>query len=149
MLSYQQTAAPTSLWPEPMEHIWQMQPGIWWEVNPRWKRQDITLSDRAFIGAVVNLPRALRPWGIITWLSSVYRTSRETLYTIGAQVRQALLFSGQGARRQEQPLLLPALYPPEWPTVAVSDNRLKRTILTFLLPGVSRYVRCRTVVMWH
>lgn len=135
MLSYQQTAAPASLWPEPMEQIWQMQPGIWWEVNPRWKRQDITLSDRAFIGAVVNLPRALCPWGAITWLSSVYRTSRETLYTIGAKVRQALLFSGQEVRRQEQPLLLPALYPPEWSTVTVSDNRLKRTILTFLLPG--------------
>jgi hypothetical protein len=135
MLSYQKTAAPATLWSEPMEQIWQMQPGIWWEVNPRWKRQDITLSDRAFISAVVNLPRALRPWGAITWLSSVYRTSRETLYTIGAQVRQALLFSGQEARRQEQRLLLPPPYPPEWPTVAVTDNRLKRTILTFLLPG--------------
>ena len=135
MLSYQQTATPASLWPEPMEQIWQMQPGIWWEVNPRWKRQDITLSDRAFIGAVLNLPRALRPWGAITWLASVYRTSRETLYTIGAQVRQALLFSGQEARRQEQPLLLPAICPPEGATVAVTDNRLKRTILTFLLPG--------------
>jgi hypothetical protein len=118
-----------------MEQIWQMQPGIWWEVNPRWKRQDIALSDRAFIGAVVNLPRALRPWGAITWLASVYRTSRETLYTIGAQVRQALLFSGQEARRQEHLSLLPAICPPEGATVAVTDNRLKRTILTFLLPG--------------
>lgn len=135
MLSYQQTAAPATLWPEPMELTWQMQPGIWWEVNPCWKRQDITLSDRAFIGAVVNLPRGLRPWGAITWLSSVYRTSRETLYTIGAQIRQALLFSGQEAERQDQPLLLPTVHQPEWPMVTVTDNRLKRTILTFLLPG--------------
>jgi hypothetical protein len=135
MLSYQQTAAPATLWPEPMEQIWQMQPGVWWEVNPRWKRQDITLPDRAFIGAVVNLPRALRPWGTITWLSSVYRTSRETLYTIGAQVRQALLFSGQEAGWQEQARVHPTPYLSEWPTVDVSDNRLKRTILTFLLPG--------------
>jgi hypothetical protein len=135
MLSYQQTAAPATLWPEPMELIWQMQPGIWWEVNPCWKRQDITLSDRAFIGAVVNLPRGLRPWGAVTWLSSVYRTSRETLYTIGAQIRQALLFSGQEAERQDQPLLLPTVHQPEWPMVTVTDNRLKRTILTFLLPG--------------
>ena len=135
MLSYQQTAAPATLWPEPMELTWQMQPGIWWEVNPCWKRQDITLSDRAFIGAVVNLPRGLRPWGAITWLSSVYRTSRETLYTIGAKIRQALLFSGQEAERQDQPLLLPTVHQPEWPMVTVTDNRLKRTILTFLLPG--------------
>jgi hypothetical protein len=135
MLSYQQTAAPANLWPEPVEQVWQMQPGVWRETNPRWKRQDITLSDRAFIGAVVNLPRELRPWGSVTWLSSVYRTSRETIYTIGAQVRRALLFSGQEAGRQDQPLLLPTPYPPEWSLVTVSDNRLKRTILTFLLPG--------------
>ena len=135
MLSYQETAAPATLWSEPMELTWQMQPGIWWETNPCWKRQDITLSDRAFIGAVVNLPRALRPWGAITWLSIVYRTSRETLYTIGTKVRQALLFSGQEAERQDQPLLLPMPHQPEWPTVTVTDNRLKRTILTFMLPG--------------
>jgi hypothetical protein len=135
MLSYQQTAAPATLWSEPMERVWQMQTGVWGEINPRWKRQDITLSDRAFIGAVMNLPRDLRPWGSITWLSSVYRTSRETLYTIGDQVRQALLCSGQKTRRQEQPGRLPTPYPPEWPTITVTDNRLRRTILTFLLPG--------------
>ena len=135
MLSYQQTAAPATLWSEPMERVWQMQTGVWGEINPRWKRQDITLSDRAFIGAVMNLPRTLRPWGSITWLSSVYRTSRETLYTIGDQVRQALLCSGQKTRQQEQPGRLPTPYPPEWPTITVTDNRLRRTILTFLLPG--------------
>jgi len=118
-----------------MELIWQMQSGVCWEVNPCWKRPDITLSDRAFIGAVVNLPRDLRPWGAITWLSGVYRTSRETLYTIGDQVRRALLFSGQEAKRQDQSLLLPAPNPPEWPTITVTDNRLRRSILTFLLPG--------------
>lgn len=135
MLSYQETAAPATLWPEPMELTWQVQPGVCWEVNPCWKRQDITLSDRAFIGAVVNLPRDLRPWGAITWLSNVYRTSRETLYTIGDRVRQALLFSDRKAERQDQPLLLPTPRQSEWPTVIVTDNRLKRTILTFLLPG--------------
>ena len=135
MLSYQQSAAPATLWPEPMERVWQIQPGVWREINPRWKRQDITLSDRAFIGAIMNLPRAARPWGAITWLSSVYRTSRETLYTIGAQVRQALLFSGQETKWHEQPRLLSTPYPPEWPTITVTDNRLRRTILTFLLPG--------------
>jgi hypothetical protein len=118
-----------------MELVWQMQPGVRREINPRWKRQDITLSDRAFIGAIMNLPRAVRPWGAITWLSSVYGTSRETLYKIGAQAQQALLFSGQETRRQELPRLLPTPYASEWPTITVTDNRLRRTILTFLLPG--------------
>ncbi len=135
MISYQETAAPATLWSEPMERVWQMQTGVRGEINPRWKRQDITLSDRAFIGAVMNLPRDLRPWGAITWLSSVYRTSRETLYTIGDQVSQALLCSGQKTIKQEQPGWLPTPDQPGWPTITVTDNRLRRTILTFLLPG--------------
>jgi hypothetical protein len=54
-LSYQQTAAPEVLWPQPMESVWQMQPGGY-EVDTNWKRPDITLSDRLFIGGVVNTP---------------------------------------------------------------------------------------------
>jgi hypothetical protein len=133
MSLYQQTAVPATLWPEPMELIWQLQPGGW-TPESRWKRRDITLPDRAFIAAVVNLSQ--RPWGAVTWLADVYDTSRQTLYTIGAQVREALLFPNQ---RRELPevqrsLLLP---PPslEGPTITVTDNRLKRTILTLLFPG--------------
>jgi len=135
MLLYQQTAAPATLWPEPMELLWQMQPADW-ELMSRWKRPDITISDRAFIAAVMNIPQEQRPWGAIVWLSNVYNTSRQTLYTIGAQVRKALLFPNQGAKLPErQPTVL--LSPPSLagPTVTVTDNRLKRTILTLLLPG--------------
>ena len=132
MVLYQQTAAPATLWPEPMELIWQMQPGGWASAS-RWKRPDITLSDRAFIAAVVNLPQ--RPWGAITWLADVYDTSRQTLYTIGAQVCEALLFPNQRTEFQEvqKSLLLPP--PSAGPTITVTDNRLKRTILTLLFPG--------------
>lgn len=135
MLSYQQTAAPAVLWPEPMELVWQMQPPGWAPVS-RWKRRDITLSDRAFIAAVVNIPRDQRPWGAITWLGNVYRTSRQTLYTIGAQVREALLFPSRRTELQGvQTLLLPTPPLSEEPTITVTDNRLKRTILTLLFPG--------------
>lgn len=135
MLSYQQTAAPAVLWPEPMELVWQMQPPGWAPVS-RWKRRDITLSDRAFIAAVVNIPRDQRPWGAITWLGNVYRTSRQTLYTIGAQVREALLFPSRRTELQGvQTLLLPTPPLSEDPTITVTDNRLKRTILTLLFPG--------------
>ena len=135
MLLYQQTAAPATLWPEPIELLWQMQPADR-EFMSRWKRPDITISDRAFIAAVMNIPREKRPWGAIVWLSDVYDTSRQTLYTIGRQVRQALLFPNQGAKLPEsQPTLL--LPPPSLagPMITVTDNRLKRTILTLLLPG--------------
>jgi len=135
MLLYQQTAAPAILWPEPMELIWQMQPVGWGPVS-RWKRPDITLSDRAFIAAVVNLPRDQCPWGAITWLADVFQTSRQTLYTIGVQVREALLFPSQRTGLQEvQRLLLPTPCLSEGLTITVTDNRLKRTILTLLFPG--------------
>jgi hypothetical protein len=135
MLLYQQTAAPTVVWPEPMELIWQMQCAGWAAVN-RWKRRDIGVSDRGFIAAVVNLPQGQRPWGAITWLADVYQTSRQTLYAIGTQVRETLLFPRQCLESQaDQPLQLPPSYLSEGPTVAVTDKRLKRTILTALLPG--------------
>ena len=135
MLSYLQTAAPASLWPEPLELIWQIQSGGW-TGECRWKRHDITLTDRALIAAVVNLPRGQRPWGIIVWLADVYHTSRETLYAIGRRVREALLCPEQAARHQEsQTVSVSTCSVPEGMIVVVTDNRLKRTILTLLLPG--------------
>jgi hypothetical protein len=118
-----------------MELIWQMQVRDWESVS-RWKRPDITLSDRAFIAAVINLPHEQRPWGAITWLAEVYQTSRETLYTIGKQVRRALLFPSQKRERSEAlPLLLPASCLSKGRTITVTDNRVKRTLLTLLFPG--------------
>lgn len=135
MLSYSQMAAPASLWPEPLELIWQIQPGGYTR-ECRWKRQDITLTDRAFIAAVVNLPPGQRPWGSIVWLADVYHTSRQTVYTIGRRVREALLCPEQAARNPEgQTVSVSTCSAPEGTMVVVTDNRLKRTILTLLLPG--------------
>lgn len=135
MSLYNQTAAPAILWPEPMEVVWQMLVGEG-ESDAAWKRPDITLPDRLFIGAVFNIPRDQRPWGSITWLSEVYRTSRETIYTIGRRARAGLLFPVE-----ESPSGVESVAP-VWeptstddPTIAVTDNRVKRTILTGLLPG--------------
>lgn len=132
MLAYQEIAQPATLWPEPMELIWQvLEPET--DLVVRWKRPDIGLSDRLFIGAVVNLPGESRPWGVITWLADIYLTSRETIYDIGRQVRQALL----GPEPAKPPLIIEMS--PEisagGPVIRVSDHRLKRTILSLLLPG--------------
>lgn len=135
MLAYQEIAQPTTLWPEPMELIWQVL-GPETDLVLRWKRPDIGLADRLFIGAVVNLPREGRPWGAITWLAEIYLTSRETIYDIGRQVRQALLGTGQTER---PPVIIEMLSAPdipgEGPVIRVSDTRLKRTILSLLLPA--------------
>jgi hypothetical protein len=118
-----------------MEVVWQMLVGEG-ESDAGWKRPDITLPDRLFISAVFSIPRERRPWGSITWLSEVYRTSRETIYTIGRRARAGLLFeveespSGvESVARVLEPTSTDA------PTIAVTDNRVKRTILTGLLPG--------------
>lgn len=134
MVVYQQTAALEVLWPEPMELIWQvLEPGK--DLVVRWKRSDIGLPDRLFIGAVVNLPRGQRPWGSITWLAEVYLTSRETIYSIGRQVRQALLSPGEAKAEPAVELLPEPVVLGEGPIIRVNDNRLKRTILSLLLPA--------------
>lgn len=137
LLPYQQTATPEVLWPEPMELVWQMQPGGC-EAATNWKRPDITLSDRLFIGGVVNIPDEQRPWGSITWLSNVYQTSRETIYTIGERTREGLLspvlessgLADSVAQAMESDSV-------DAPTITVTSNRLKRTSLTALLPAGS------------
>jgi hypothetical protein len=90
------------------------------------------LADRLFIGAVVNLPPARRPWGSVTWLADVFGTSRPTLYAIGERARSSL-----AARLPGRPALLaaPVKTPSPEPTVTVTSNRRARTILTLLLPG--------------
>ena len=135
MLWNSQTATAAPLWPEPMETTWQMLPGGW-ESGVAWKRPDITLSDRLFIGAVVNIPGEQRPWGSITWLAEVFHTSRETIYTIGRRVREGLLAPVVPSVSPGDPVesaVVPESSPV--PTIAVTDNRLKRTLLTALLPG--------------
>ena len=123
----------TVTWPEPIEPVWQMLSGH--DTLAGYKRPDLSLADRLFIGAVVNLPCERRPWGSLTWLAQVFATSRVTVYAIGERTRQALaaLPSGRPAR-------LPAPAEAEssraaTPVIAVTPNRLARTILTLLMPG--------------
>jgi len=54
-------------WPEPIESVRQRVSAhtTRW---PGYKRPDLGLADRLFIGAVVNLPPVRRPWGCITWI---------------------------------------------------------------------------------
>ncbi len=133
MTTYTEAASPTVLWPEPMETIWQMLPGGMTSIA-RFKRPDITIPNRLFIGAVVSLPRSQR-WGAITWLSEAYQTSRETIYTIGKSAYEGLLFPPRHSSSQAEKMIVTDSAPSSAPLVAVTDNRIKRSILTFLLPG--------------
>lgn len=127
------TNSASPIWLAPIEPIWQMLPVN--EVShPGWKRPDLGLSDRLFIGAVVNLPKGQRQWGVIQWLASVYQTSRPTLYAIGARTKAGLLL--HPPHPADPGVVKPdTLDKPPEKTVTVTRNRMVRTALTLLFPG--------------
>jgi len=120
-------------WPEPIETIWQVLPSNNQKL-PGWKRPDLGLSERLFIGAVLNLPRERRRWGIVSWLAGVLDVSRPTLYAIGAWTKAGLLpppvLPMITANDSQAPASLDSKK-----TILVTPSRMKRTALTLLLPG--------------
>lgn len=124
----------TVLWPSPIEPIWQMLSASG-ECPPGAKRLDLNVADRLFIAAVTNLPKDQRPWGCITWVADVFATSRPTVYAIGACARDAMAAEPSG--RLPQPAMPPAkaVMGKHSSAIAVTPNRLARTVLTLLMPG--------------
>lgn len=122
------------VWPNPIEPIWQVLP-TYDQSLPGWKRADIGLSQRLFIGAVVNLPKDQRPWGIIRWLEDTFNTSRPTLYAIGERTKSGLLSSPLAQPMITTNTLPEAVSSNDGKTITVTSNRVKRTALTYVLPG--------------
>ena len=128
------TPSASVTWPAPLESVWQMLPAAT-DCPPGYKRRDLGLSDRLFIGAVVNLPKGQRPWGCLTWLANVFATSRPTVYAIGRRARagMAALPSGRPARLSASAETeCPDTHPP---VITVTRHRVACTILTLLMPG--------------
>lgn len=118
-------------WETPIEPIWQMLAAN--RENQRgWKRADLGVSDRLFIGAVVNIGKEQRPWGVIQWLADVYQTSRPTLYAIGARTKAGIVTA---ADKPNVPAKKPVAAQPVKKTVTVTRNRIIRTALSMQLPG--------------
>jgi hypothetical protein len=129
MTVYTTSALSASItWPEPIEPIWQVLPN-YSQSLPGWKRPDLGLCERLFIGAVLNLPQERRPWGIVSWMAETLRISRPSLYSIGEWTKARLL------PRPALPMLTAPTLSDEEKTVAVTSNRMKRTALSLLLPG--------------
>jgi len=116
------------IWPDPIEPIWQALPSYSQSLSG-WKRPDLGLCERLFIGAVLNLPKERRPWGIVSWLAETLRISRPSLYAIGEWTKAGML------PRPVLPMLTAPIHSDEEKTVAVTSNRVKRTALSLLLPG--------------
>lgn len=96
------------------------------------KLEHLGVMSRAFIGTLMNDPN--RPWGLVTELATAMDTSRTTLYTIAERIQEGVLVRPNG-RRQKQDEVSEIVSAPSYPTVSVTPNRLKRAVLTNLLPG--------------
>ena len=136
MLPAQAAAQSPLAWPEPMETTYQLL-GADAPLPGRFKRPDLTLSDRLFIAAVGNLPAAVRPWGSMTWLGDVFRVSRPTVYAIARTGRAAWLpeplRSPAGATAPAA--VVAAAASAAGSQVTVDERRIQRTLLTLALPG--------------
>lgn len=125
---------PSIVWPNPIEPIWQRLPASG-ESLPGYNRSDLNVADRLFIAAVVNIPKAQRPWGSITWVADVFATSRPTVYAIGERARIGMAAQPRGRPSPPGPLAVETTAAKTSPTIAVTDHRLARTVLTLLMPG--------------
>jgi len=121
------------IWPEPIEPIWQILPG-YTQSLPGWKRTDIGLAERLFIGAVLNIPQEQRPWGIVSWLAGVLDTSRPTLYAIGEWAKVGLLSPPSLPKITSKNTSVSSSKDNE-KAILVTPNRMKRMALALVLPG--------------
>jgi hypothetical protein len=127
------SGSPDVLWPAPIETIWNCIPPTL-SHNSRFKRPDIGLSHRLLIASILNLPTDQRPWGIVTWLSDFYRTSRQTLYTIA----DSILHLTRTPQLDGQPVLLPDNQPVSSDSDSIPpapNNQVERAILKMAFPG--------------
>jgi len=98
---------------------------------PGAKLAQLGVLARTVIGIGLNQPT--RPWGLVTELAQRLGVSRQTLYKIAERVKEGVLVRPNGRR----PAAVPAVggAPPPTKSVTVTDNRIKRTVLTNVLPG--------------
>ena len=134
MTVYTNTTLSASVtWQGLIEPIWQILPGYSQSLS-RWKRMDIGLSERLFIGAVLNLPKGFRQWGIVSWLAETMDVSRPTLYAIGRWTKEGLLPS-PGVAVDLAKATRETSGSDGKKMIEVTPNRIKRTALSLELPG--------------
>lgn len=96
------------------------------------KLDHLGVMSRALIGTLMNHPN--RPWGMVTELAKAMDTSRTTLYTIAERISEGVLVRSNG-RRSKQDESSEIVSAPTHPVVNITPDRVKRTVLTNLLPG--------------
>jgi len=127
------SGSPEVLWSAPIETVWNSI-GQTNSLNRILKRPDIGLSHRLLIASILNLPRDQRPWGIVTWLSDFYRTSRKTIYSIADSILAPFRDPLAHVRLISKPdcQSLPDQTQSESPA---PDHQVQRAILKMAFPG--------------
>jgi hypothetical protein len=121
MALYTETQEMSPLWPEPIEHVYQLLGGgDASAIAP--KLPHLGLSDILFMVMIMSLPRERRPWGIATWMATTFMLSRTGLYDLTGRVQERLL---------QPPVKVRSLPAPD----KLSEQRLQRTVLTAAFPG--------------
>ncbi len=93
------------------------------------KLDHLGVMARAFIGTLMKHPN--RPWGLVTELAEAMDTSRTTLYGIAERIGEGVFVHPNGRRPQQaEPSDIDSV--PSYPTVSVTPDRVKRTVLTNL-----------------
>ena len=126
MALYTQTQEMSPLWPEPIEGVYQLLGGgDASSIAP--KLPHLGLADIMFMVLIMSLPRERRPWGIATWMAATFMLSRTGLYDLTARVQERLLPPPPKVRS------LPT--PSREDMIELTENRLRRTVLTTAFPG--------------
>ena len=113
-------------WPEPLETTWQyLGGGKGGEIAP--KLPHLGLADILFMSTVMSIPRADRPWGVVSWMSEVFAVSRPGLYALSKRVRERLMIPREVAALPTDG--------EAGSLIRVTENRLARTVLMASLPG--------------
>lgn len=126
MTLYRQITTNEASWPEPIETVYQLLGGGDASgIAP--KLPHLGMADILFMGSIMALPRDRRPWGIVTWLSGAFQLSRPALYSLAERLMKRMAEPSAGT--------LPDKEADADSEVDVSDERLKRTVLTAAFPG--------------
>ena len=116
-------------WPDPIEPIWQILPGDGQSL-PGWRRKDLGVSERLFIGAVMAIPKDQRPWGVVSWMAGAWQVSRPALYAIGERLKASLQSVSVEAKSVTETVVSSGKK-----TIEVTLRRIQRTALTLMFPG--------------
>jgi len=115
-------------WPEPIETIWQVLP-YHSQSLPSWKRTDLGLSERLFIGAMLSIPKTSGPGQHeLAGRDDAGQSSNPVCHR---EWTKSVLLS----RPDLETITQEPAFSEEQKTVVVTTNRVKRTALTLALPG--------------